>query len=357
MMGSSQQQVVPRVTAIATAVPASDVHARYTDWAEHQLGESREASIYARMESRGGIAHRYSVLTDGDAAMDFGSFYRNGASPGTRERMRRYAAAAPELALAAIAKLPTTEGVTHLVVASCTGFMAPGLDQLVARRLGLAADVERVSIGFMGCYAGVTLLRTAAHIVRSEPGARVLAVSVELCTLHLQETGEIESLLAMGQFADGAAAALVSTGGAGLALGEGLSLALEKSEELITWNVGDTGFAMHLSGAVPGRLAEALEDSALQATICGSEPPQAWAVHPGGRSVLDAVERGLKLPEAALKHSRGVLSDFGNMSSATVLFVLERLMRERPASGVALAFGPGLAMEGLRFGWENTDAL
>ena len=354
-MGNTAPGSLSRINAIGTAVPDCDVHARYTEWAEQQLPD-RSAAVFARMEQRGGIAHRYSVLTGADAAMDFGSFYMSSGSPGTAARMERYARAAPDLALEAVSKLPSTEGVTHLVVASCTGFMAPGLDQVIARKLGLSSGVERVSIGFMGCYAGVTLLRTAAHIVRSQPDARVLAISVELCSLHLQETDDLESLLAMGQFADGAAAVLVSGSGEGLALGEGLSAALEESEELITWTVGDTGFAMHLSGAVPGRLAEALEDPALQKTIGGDVPPQAWAVHPGGRSVLDAVERGMDLPAAALTASRGVLSDFGNMSSATVLFVLQRLMRQQPESGIALAFGPGLAMEGLRFHWVDGDA-
>ncbi len=355
MMGSKSPLAKPRINALATAVPGCDVHAHYTGWAESQL-PARAAALFRRMEARGGIAHRYSVLSAQDAAMDFGSFYRAGSPPGTAERMRRYSEAAPGLALQAIAKLPDTRGITHLVVASCTGFMAPGLDQVIARKLGLAAGVERVSIGFMGCYAGVTLLRTAAHIVRSQPQARVLAVAVELCTLHLQETDDLESLLAMGQFADGAAAVLVSAAGEGLALGDGVSAALADSDDLITWTVGDTGFAMHLSGAVPGRLAEALDDDALRARITGDGAPEAWAVHPGGRSVLDAVERGLQLPASALAASRGVLRDCGNMSSATVLFVLERLARERPANGIALAFGPGLAMEGLRFSWETGDA-
>ncbi len=347
----------PRVNTIATAVPDCDVHSHYTEWAASQLQDERKAKLFRRMESRGGISHRYSVLSGGDAALDFGSFYMTGKEPGTAARMRRYAASAPDLAMKAIAGLPSTEGVTHLVIASCTGFIAPGLDQLIARRLGLPATVERVSIGFMGCYAGVTLLRTAGHIVRSDPAAKVLAVSVELCSLHLQETDDIESLLAMGQFADGAAAALVSAHGDGLALGAGLSLALEESDELITWTIGDSGFAMHLSGEVPGRLADALDDDTTRETILGDKAPTAWAVHPGGRSVLDAVERSLALPSHSLDASRGVLDDFGNMSSATVLFVLERLARERPESGIALAFGPGLAMEGLRFGWVNGDAV
>lgn len=352
-MSENNHRSAPRINAIATAVPDCDVHARYTEWAAAQLDDERKAALFRRMEARGGISHRFSVLSGSDAALDFGSFYMTGEEPGTAARMQRYAAAAPDLAMKAIDRLPDTERITHVVVASCTGFMAPGLDQLIARRLGLSAEVERVSIGFMGCYAGITLLRTAAHIVRSDPSARVLAVAVELCSLHLQATDDIESLLAMGQFADGAAAVIVSAEGSGVALGKSLSLALEESDELITWTVGDRGFAMHLSGEVPGRLADALDDPDIRRKILGETPPVGWAVHPGGRSVLDAVQRGLSLPTDALDASRSVLDEFGNMSSATVLFVLERLERE---SGIALAFGPGLAMEGLRFERVDGDA-
>jgi predicted naringenin-chalcone synthase len=222
--------------------------------------------------------------------------------------------------------------------------------------LGLAPSVERTVLGFMGCYAGVTALRSAGHIVRSNPDARVLVVAVELCSLHLQPSDRLEQLLAMAQFADGAAAALVSADGDGLAIGKGLSLTLEESHELITWTIGDTGFAMHLSGEVPGRLVEALADAEVAGLVTeGAEPSEieAWAVHPGGRSIIDAVERGLSLPAEKLLPSRAVLREFGNMSSVAVLFVLERLMEQKPNSGVALAFGPGLAMEGIRFAWTD----
>src|SRR5690606_342154 len=194
---------------------------------------------------------------------------------------------------------------------------------------------------------------------RSDPAARVLVVAVELCTLHLQPTDRLESLLAMAQFADGAAAVLVTGEGSGLALGRGLSLTLEGSHDLITWTIGDTGFAMELSGEVPGRLAEALTQDDIAGAIVDDRPAsatEAWAVHPGGRSIVDAVERGLDLPPEALATSRAVLREYGNMSSATVLFVLQRLIAERPKTGLALAFGPGLAMEGLRFGWTQGDA-
>lgn len=349
----------PRINAIATAVPASECDATYYAWAKRQLDGRREAGLLDRMIQRSGIGHRYTVLSRDQTYAAEGSFYDVPAPPSTLERMAVYAREAPELALAAIAGLADREGITHLVVASCTGFTAPGLDQVIARRLGLAPTVERVVIGFMGCYAGVTALRSAAHIVRSDPTARVLVVSVELCTLHLQPTDRLESLLAMGQFADGAAAALVTGEGSGLALGDGLSLVLEDSHDLITWTIGDTGFAMELSGEVPGRLAEALAEPGVLQTVTGGGPLaaiEAWAVHPGGKSIVDAVERGLGLPPEKVAVSRGVLQDYGNMSSATVLFVLERLMQEQPVSGIALAFGPGLAMEGLRFGWTERDA-
>ncbi len=270
--------------------------------------------------------------------------------------MMLYAEAAPALALAAIGKLPAHGAITHLVVASCTGFVAPGVDQIIAARLGLATSVERVLIGFMGCYAAVTALKTARHIVRSEPGARVLVVTVELSTLHLQHDLAIEPLLAMLQFGDGAAAAIVTSEGAGLMLGDPFAATLPDTAGLIEWAIGDTGFAMHLSGEVPGQIAAALAVPAMRKALTGGVDCHAidgWAVHAGGRSILDAVENALDLSPTALAESRGVLNDFGNMSSSTLMFVLARLFPAQPTSGVALAFGPGLAAEGLRFGWSN----
>ena len=349
----------PRINAIATAVPTTECDASYFEWAMRQLDGRREAALLERMLQRSGIGSRFTVLSQADTHLEQDSFYGGAEPPSTSARMAIYAREAPELALAAVEQLEGLESVTHVVVASCTGFTAPGLDQVISRRLRLAPTVERVVIGFMGCYAGVTALRTAGHIVRSDPAARVLVVAVELCSLHLQPTDRLEGLLAMAQFADGAAAALVTSEGAGLALGEGLSLTLDDSHELITWTIGDTGFAMELSGEVPGRLAEALAQPEVAQAVSGGGPLgaiDAWAVHPGGRSIVDAVERGLALPAEKLAVSRTVLNDFGNMSSATVMFALQRLMTEKPRNGVALAFGPGLAMEGLRFGWTDGDA-
>src|SRR5690606_12376943 len=177
----------PRINAIETAVPTSEVDATYPAWAVRQL-EGREAQLLERMLQRSSIGRRFTVLSDYDSYRSEGSFYDVPEAPSTLARMEVYAREAPKLALAAIGKPPDVGEITHMVVASCTGFTAPGPDQVIARRLGLAPTVERVVIGFMGCYAGVTALRTAGHIVRSDSRARVLVVSVELCTLHLQPT-------------------------------------------------------------------------------------------------------------------------------------------------------------------------
>lgn len=341
------------LNAIGTAVPGHDIHAAFIGWARARLPE-REQRLFDRMSARSGIGHRWSILPrTGGSPVDPGGFYAEEPLPGTGARMAHYTVAAPALAIAAIDDLSRqTElgAITHLVVASCTGFVAPGIDQIIAARLGLSPGVERLLIGFMGCYAAVSALRSARHIVRSEPAARVLVVTVELSTLHLQAVDTLEPLLAMLQFGDGAAAALVTAEPHGFAIKRPFATTLPDSADLIRWDITDRGFAMHLSGEVPGRIAGALGDPALAATITGGATPDGWAVHAGGRSILDAVEHALGLDPEALAESRAVLADNGNMSSATLMFVLARVLAGGPvAHGVALAFGPGLAAEGFGF--------
>lgn len=349
------------VNAVGTAVPAHDIHQAFIGWARGNIEDPRALKLFDRMAARSGIEHRWSILpksAEGDGSpVRPGGFYSSEPYPGTAARMELYAEAAPALGLAAIealrAQVPL-DGITHFVVASCTGFVAPGIDQILAKRLGLPGHVERLLIGFMGCYAAVSALRSARHIVRSEPDARVLVLCVELSSLHLNKTPHIEPLLAMLQFADGAAAALVTAEPGGFALGQPFATTLPDSEELISWTITDEGFAMHLSGEVPHRIAAGLADPGFAHAATGGVAPHeigAWAVHAGGRSILDAVETGLALPQGALAESRGVLRDYGNMSSATLMFVLERMLARGPVErGVALAFGPGLAAEGFGFG-------
>jgi predicted naringenin-chalcone synthase len=335
------------------------VHGAFIAWAQSRIADPRLRAIFRRMADRSGIRHRWSVLPPapgGGPPIEPGGFYHGEALPSTGARMRVYAEAAPRLALAAVRRLEaqvSIEGITHLVVASCTGFVAPGVDQILARELVLSAEVERTLVGFMGCYAAVSSLRLAHHIVRSEPQARVLVVTVELSTLHLQDETRIEPLLAMLQFADGATASLVTADPVGFGITNPFAIALPDSSSLIRWDIGDQGFAMQLSGDVPGRIAEALRDDAVRDTVLGGLAPEeidAWAVHAGGRSVLDAVEHGLALPQGALAESRDVLARYGNMSSSTLPFVLAELLpQSERRRGVALAFGPGLAAEGFHF--------
>lgn len=340
------------LNAIGTAVPSHDVHAAFIDWATARIDDARDRKLFARMVQRAGIEHRWSVLPyapGGGSPVCPGGFYAEDVLPGTAARMKVYAEASPRLALQAIDALDfDAEGITHLVVASCTGFVAPGIDQIIARRLGLAPSVERLLVGFMGCYAAVSALRSARHIVRSEPEARVLVVTVELSSLHLQPDQALEPLLAMLQFGDGAAAALVTADPVGLALDAPFATTLPESDELIRWDIGDQGFAMHLSGEVPGRIAAALSEPAMRDSILDGGA-DGWAVHAGGRSILDAVETALDLGQGALADSREVLRQFGNMSSSTLMFVLARLIGRPIERGIALAFGPGLAAEGFRF--------
>jgi predicted naringenin-chalcone synthase len=181
----------------------------------------------------------------------------------------------------------------------------------------------------------------------------VLVVCVELCSLHLQDTGEIEKLLAMLQFGDGAGAALVTSDAAGFELEAPFATTLPDSDRLIRWDITDKGFEMHLSGEVPQRIAQGLADPDFAAAALGGRDVEAidgWAVHAGGRSILDAVETAYHLPQGALWASRETLHDYGNMSSATLMFALGKMLKgPRIDQGIALAFGPGLAAEGFGF--------
>jgi predicted naringenin-chalcone synthase len=320
------------------------------------------------MADRSGIAHRYSSLAAGDinaGEVDAGGVYQRGAFPSTGTRMALYGPQALALAARAVRALDVSaelDGITHLIVASCTGFTAPGLDLQLAEQLGLRTDVERTIVGFMGCSAAVPALRLAHHTVRSSPDARVLVVNCELCTLHLQETSKLETVLSFLLFGDGASAALVTAEPTGLALEDFRAAVISHTQDLITWQIGDQGFDMRLSGEVPAKIAQALSaerankgDNGILRGLAVQEFAL-WGVHGGGRTVLDAVEAGLALGPDALRYSQQVLHDYGNMSSATVMFVLQRMLQDPhargadgTARGLAMAFGPGMSAETFRF--------
>ena len=345
---------------ISTAVPQHDVHAAFIDFAASLLAEGTPRNLFRRMARMSAIERRYSFvhpMPTGDGAWrDEEQVYVPGAFPDTARRMRLFERFAPQLAHIALDKLALSEqerrAVTHVIVTSCTGLYAPGLDFEVVRHLGLATTVERTMIGFMGCYAAINALKSAHHIVRSEPDAKVLILNLELCTLHFQETHALEQVLSFMVFADGCAASLVSAEPLGLAIDSFLAVKIPATDHLITWRIGELGFDMHLSGEVPGEIGRALKEGGSEITR-GRDPLSIdlWAVHPGGRSILDAVEKGLGLGGDALNCSREILARFGNMSSATVMFVLQQIMARAQAGqmGCAMSFGPGLTAETMLF--------
>jgi len=348
------------INAIGIAAPAHDMHEQFIEYAFGALEDPRERALFKRMAARSGIAHRRALFApDMDAGrLDSSGFYRRDGFPSTAARMARFGAEAPALAIAAVEDLEERlgpgrlSGLTHLITVTCTGFTAPGIDIALMRRFGLSAAIERTQVGFMGCNAALNAFKLARHIVRSDERARVLVLNLELCSLHLQEPKSVDRALMYLLFADGAAATLVSAESFGLALHRFSQAVLPDTAGEITWGIGDQGFDMHLSGEVPrhiGRhLAGHVADLLDQTPMADIE---LWAIHPGGRSVLDAAQTSLELEDEKLVVSRSVLRDHGNMSSATVPFILRRML-DAPGSGrrgVALGFGPGLGIESMSF--------
>jgi alpha-pyrone synthase len=348
------------INRIATSVPPHDVHRSFAAFAEGMMPEGTQRSLFRRMVRMSGIEHRYSFLqpiaAENGIWRDAEDLYQTGKFPGTARRMEAFEKFAPQLATCALNKLSLTaeerKAITHIIVTSCTGLYAPGLDFDIVNHLGLNPSVERTMIGFMGCYAAINALKSAHHIVRSEPQSQVLILSLELCTLHLQDTSDLEQMLSFLLFADGCAAYVVSARPIGLGIDSFLALRVPDTSHLITWKIRELGFDMHLSGQVPTEIARAMKEVGHHITR-GEDPLslELWAVHPGGRTVLDAVEKGMGLSPDLMCHSRDILARFGNMSSATVIFVLENIMRSARSGqrGCAMSFGPGLTAETMLF--------
>jgi predicted naringenin-chalcone synthase len=352
---------------IATRAPSwtyeqSYIRDRMKTWTSDPKAKRLIHAIY----NRSGIETRHSVLGDFVEGED-ATIYRTDEegmiiSPGTAERNAVYTHASRDLAVkVAQQAIDDTPGlsrsdVTHVVFASCTGFANPGPDYHIIRELGLRNDTQRYTLGFMGCYAAFPALRMAAQFCEADPHAVVLVVCLELCTLHMQIDARPDNILANSLFADGAAAAIVSarapeSSRPAFALRGFASALLPAGEAEMAWDIGNEGFNIVLSSYVPdiiGANVQQFTSSLLRKHDLTLTDIQEWAVHPGGRSILDKVQQSLRLPENALEASRSVLADYGNMSSATVMFVLKELMENAEtdrAMTMAMAFGPGLTVE------------
>ncbi|MGN6219494.1 MAG: type III polyketide synthase [Microbacterium sp.] len=357
-----------RIVSIGTAVPSTELRqdaVRDLFGAQHSLDRLTQRRIRAVFDAAD-IERRHTVLAElaepGTAPAPGRPRFVDPSgmilSPTTGERNDLYIAVAPELAARAARDALAGSGldpstVTHVVTVSCTGLFAPGLDHRLVRDLGLAPTVERCHLGFIGCAAALPALRVAAALAGTRPDAVVLVVCVELCSLHLRASSDPQQIVAASVFADGAAAAVVTADPAtgrpgGLELGRSGSALTSEGETDMVWTIGDHGFEMVLSAEVPRIIGREIR-GAVGRFLGDDDLPETWAVHPGGRSVLDRVEAGLDLPPEALAASRRVLRDYGNMSSATILFILESLLRDDGVSDgarvAALAFGPGLTVE------------
>lgn len=324
-----------------------------------------------------GIDTRHTVIDEFSSHPQPGEpmFFERGKnllrSPGTKARNDLYVREASrlfvEVARRALDADPDVSAadITHVITASCTGFHAPGPEYEIVRGLGLPDSVQRYHLGFMGCYASMPALRAASQFCAADPDAVVLVVSVELCTVHLRSTEDPDLIVANSLFADGAAAGIVTardlpTPAPGVLL-DGFHTAIAaEGEQDMAWTIGDNGFEMILSTRVPqiigetivgairplyareGELAEAFDDGRVGDRV------EHWAIHPGGRSILDRVQERLNLSDAQLHPARETLRVNGNMSSATILFVIKRILDDGATEGsrvAAMAFGPGLTAE------------
>jgi predicted naringenin-chalcone synthase len=327
-------------------------------------GDRRMEKIIHHLYAQSGIEKRHSVVADLLLGAPQGIFYDREKEvflcPSTNARNELYTTAAREMfakiAIEAFAATPqfAPSDLTHLITVSCTGFFQPGPDFAILKALGLHAGVERYHLGFMGCYAAFPALRMAKAFCEANPDAVVLVVCLELCSLHVQWTSGMDDILAGTVFADGASAAIVSSkkpSGSALKLDAFASAIAPAEDTDMAWTIGDEGFRMRLSSYVPQIIESKVEEAIVPVlTKVGkvARDVDHWAVHPGGRAILDKVEKGLNLPPEALNASREVLRTCGNMSSATILFVLKELMARGVApeeSLLAMSFGPGLTIE------------
>jgi predicted naringenin-chalcone synthase len=320
--------------------------------------EARKLRLLYRATS---IDYRYSVLEDYTKTDNFDFYSNQGNSfPSTAQRMQQYEQHAATLATQAVADcLPTgfdVTQITHLITVSCTGMYAPGLDIELVEKLGLNHSVQRTCINFMGCYAAFNALKMADMICRATPKAKVLVVGVELCTLHFQKSTNNDDLVANAIFADGAAAVLLEAkppSHKAIAL-EGFYCDLEPDGKTdMAWHIKDHGFEMKLSSYVPqlleGKL-KTLVGRLLQNFQLNMNDVDLFAIHPGGRRILERIEQGLNIPKKANAVAYEVLKQYGNMSSVTVLFVLKRLLAQAGEEQhnqrvLSMAFGPGLTLE------------
>lgn len=338
---------VPVIAGLGTAQPPSASQDELWEgfFSRHFTGTTR--ALAERIFANSGVTRRQAAVNP---------LLEDVSDWPTERRMRRYQVEALPLGKEAVGRALTAAGldagdIGMFIVCSCTGYATPGLDILLARDLGMAADTQRMFVGHMGCYAALPGLGAASDFVTAR-GRPALLLCAELTSLHIQPSTarvDTQQIISHALFSDAAVAAVVVPGGRGYALREVASVTDTSTADHMTWDVTDAGFRMGLSSKVPqvlSRHVRGLVDDLLARHGGTVSEVDGWAVHPGGPRILNVVERELALPPQALAASRATLDEHGNCSSPTVLLILDRLSRSTPPPRrvVMLAFGPGLTL-------------
>jgi predicted naringenin-chalcone synthase len=348
------------ITHIGTAVPShkneqSSIQQFMLKMNNSSPTEKRKMGL---MYARSGIETRYSVIPDYSCEASERTFFSKNENlepfPSIEKRMAKYQETALPLALKAventfgIQKLP--EGITHLISVSCTGMSAPGLDVGLVQALQISTEIHRTSVNFMGCYAAIHALKQADAICKSDPKAKVLIVLVELCTLHFQKENKLDFITSNLLFGDGAACCLVENSETGMQMEGFYAKLFLESQESMGWHISSHGFLMSLKQEVPtlieDNIAEFVETS-LRKNNFKKNDIQNWAIHPGGRKILDVTAKSLGIGSAVISESYEVLKNYGNMSSCTLLFILEKIKKDKSGITFVAGFGPGITMESL----------
>ncbi|MDA3851905.1 MAG: type III polyketide synthase [Spirochaetaceae bacterium] len=351
---------------IETAVPPKSYTQDFVLNFFSNLGEidDRLKSFMGKIYQNSAIEKRHTVIEDYDKEPKDYTFYPKNKnlipSPSTKQRNDLFIVEANNLSLQVTEKLfqgplkIKPQDVTHLITISCTGFSAPGFDMHLMKQLKLNPHTRRFHIGFMGCYAAFTGMDMAKNICEANPDARVLMVNVELCSLHFQPKNDLDTMVANALFADGVSAALISgkesdSEGSRIILETFQSQLLADSENDMAWYPGNTGFDMKLSAYVPKIIDRNIHDvlgNILKKSQLTLEDIDIWAIHPGGKAILEKVAVSLKLAPEELQVSYDTLRDYGNMSSSTIMFILKLILNDnREGRILGLGFGPGLTVE------------
>ncbi len=356
------------LVSLATAVPSfqhqqSDILQFMLQQYQFEQGEKGEK--LSAFYQKSGISYRHSAVPDFSTDLQQTTLFNDSTTiPTVQERLKIYRQTALPLAANAINKcwLPAIQqkDISHLITVSCTGMSAPGLDIELMQQLELRPDIYRTSINFMGCYAAFHALKQANDICKAHPTAKVLVVCVELCTLHFQNETDMDNITATMLFADGAAAFIVCADDfakqhkmRGLKMKSFYATVAFDGAKDMSWDISSTGFLMRLSAYIPRIIAKDIRPLLQQALANGQQEKEEinhWAIHPGGRKILEVIMAALQLESNALAASYKVLNNYGNMSSPTILFVLFELWQQhiefpKKETIFAAGFGPGLTLE------------